>query len=64
MLFSIVPVVLDSAQQTGEDNDDEVGIPKIKVSYSGTRNIKGIGNITETWTFVNTHRPTGIIHGI
>lgn len=60
----LVPVVLDSAQQTGEDNDDEAGIPKIKVSYSGTGNIKGIGNITETWTFVNTHRPNGIIHGI
>lgn len=55
-------IVLDSLQQTGEDNN-EIGIPKIKISYSGTGNILGVGNITETWTFVNTHRPDGIIQG-
>jgi hypothetical protein len=36
---------------------------KIEVSYSGTANIKGIGNVSETWTFVNTHKPNAIIQG-
>ena len=36
---------------------------KIEVSYSGTTNIKGIGNVSETWTFVNTHKPNAIIQG-
>jgi hypothetical protein len=35
----------------------------IEVTYSGTANIKGIGNVSETWTFVNTHRSNAIIQG-
>ena len=34
---------------------------KIEVSYSGTANIKGIGNVSETLTYVNAHRPNAII---
>jgi hypothetical protein len=36
---------------------------KTEVSYAGTANIKGIGNVLETWTFVNTHKPNAIIQG-
>lgn len=45
------------------EESQNIVIAKIEISYSGTANIKGIGNISETWTFVNTHRPNDIIQG-
>lgn len=37
---------------------------KIEVSYSGRGYIKGIGNISETWTFENTHLPNSVSQGV
>jgi len=37
---------------------------KIEVSYSGRGYIKGIGNISETWTFENTHLPNNVSQGV
>lgn len=31
---------------------------KVELSYSGSGYMQGIGNVTETWTFVNTHLKT------
>ena len=39
------------------------GTFKIEVSYIGTGSFKGV-NVTEVWTFLNTHRPDGIIQGV
>ena len=37
---------------------------KVELSYSGSGYMLGIGNVTETWTFVNTHLSNNIIQGI
>ena len=37
---------------------------KVELSYSGSGYMQGIGNVTETWTFVNTHLSNNIIQGI
>lgn len=47
----------------GSEKLQNIGTAMIEVSYLGTGNIKGIGNVSETWTFVNTHRPNAIIQG-
>ena len=39
------------------------GTFKIEVSYNGTGSFKGV-NVTEMWTFINTHRPNGVIQGV
>ena len=39
------------------------GTFKIEVSYNGTGSFKGV-NVTEMWTFINTHRPDGVIQGV
>lgn len=39
------------------------GTFKIEVSYAGTGSFKGV-NVTETWTFLNMHRPDGVIQGV
>jgi formylmethanofuran:tetrahydromethanopterin formyltransferase len=47
----------------------EVGVPgadgtfKIEVSYAGIGSFKGV-NVTEMWTFLDTHRPDGVIQGV
>lgn len=45
------------------NNDDHDGLAKVEVSYSGKGYIKGVGNVSETWTFVNTHLLNGITQG-
>jgi hypothetical protein len=37
---------------------------KVELSYSGSGYMQGIGNVTETWTFVNTHLKNNISQGI
>jgi hypothetical protein len=37
---------------------------KVELSYSGSGYMQGIGNVTETWTFVNTHLKNNITQGI
>ena len=37
---------------------------KVELSYSGSGYMLGIGNVTETWTFVNTHLKNNITQGI
>ena len=37
---------------------------KVELSYSGSGYLQGIGNVTETWTFVNTHLKNNITQGI
>ena len=37
---------------------------KVELSYSGSGYMQGIGNVTETWTFVNTHLINNITQGI
>ncbi len=37
---------------------------KVELSYSGSGYMQGIGNVTETWTFVNTHLSNNITQGI
>ena len=37
---------------------------KVELSYSGSGYMQGIGNVTETWTFVNTHLRNNITQGI
>ena len=54
-----------TSQRVLNFGNDENGISKIEVSYSGKgyfpdKNI----NVTESWTFINTHRPNGVIQGI
>ena len=54
-----------TSQRVLNFEDDENGISKIEISYSGKgyftdKNI----NVTESWTFINTHRPNGVIQGI
>ena len=39
------------------------GTFKIEVSYAGTGSFKGVG-VTEIWTFLDTHRPDGVIQGV
>jgi hypothetical protein len=39
------------------------GTFKMEVSYSGSGTFNGV-NVTETWTFVNTYRPNGVIQGV
>ena len=39
------------------------GTFKIEVSYAGTGSFKEV-NVTEVWTFLNTHRPDGVIQGV
>ena len=46
------------AEQAGVD-----GTFKVEVSYTGTGSFKGV-NVTEMWTFLNTHRPDGVIQGV
>ncbi len=36
---------------------------KTEASYTGTGSFKGV-NVTEMWTFLNTHRPDGVIQGV
>jgi len=36
----------------------------VELSYSGSGYMQGIGNVTETWTFVNTHLKNNITQGI
>lgn len=45
------------------NNDDHDGLAKVEVSYSGKGYIKRVGNVSETWTFVNTHLLNGITQG-
>jgi hypothetical protein len=45
------------------NNDDHDGLAKVEVSYSGKGYIKGVGNVSETWTFVNTHLLNGTTQG-
>jgi hypothetical protein len=45
-----------------ESSNSDLG--KIEVSYSGRGYIKGIGNISETWTFENTHLPNSVSQGV
>ena len=37
---------------------------KVELSYSGSGYMQGIRNVTETWTFVNTHLSNNITQGI
>lgn len=34
-----------------------------KVSYAGTGSFEGV-DVTEIWTFLNTHRPDSVIQGV
>jgi hypothetical protein len=52
-------IVSQKVVDTGDDPS-----AKVELSYSGSGYMQGIGNVTETWTFVNTHLRNNIIQGI
>ena len=52
-------IVSQKVVDTGDDPS-----AKVELSYSGSGYMQGIGNVTETWTFVNTHLRNNITQGI
>ena len=52
-------IVSQKVVDTGDDPS-----AKVELSYSGSGYMQGIGNVTETWTFVNTHLKNNITQGI
>ena len=54
-------IVSQKVVDTGDINSLSA---KVELSYSGSGYMQGIGNVTETWTFVNTHLSNNIIQGI
>ena len=51
-------IVSQKVVDTGDDPS-----AKVELSYSGSGYMQGIGNVTETWTFVNTHLKNNITQG-
>ena len=45
-------IVIQKVIDSGDNNNPSA---KVELSYSGGGNMRGNGNVTETWTFVNTH---------
>jgi len=54
-------IVSQKVVDTGDTNNPSA---KVELSYSGSGYMQGIGNVTETWTFVNTHLKNNITQGI
>jgi hypothetical protein len=52
-------IVSQKVVDTGDDPS-----AKVELSYSGSGYMQGIGNVTETWTFVNAHLSNNITQGI
>ena len=48
-------IVSQKVVDTGDINSLSA---KVELSYLGSGYMQGIGNVTETWTFVNTHYQT------
>lgn len=51
-------------QRVINTEDGNSGFGKIEVSYTGSGYIKGVGNISEIWTFENTYLPNNISQGV
>jgi hypothetical protein len=52
------------SQKVVDTGDINGALAKVELSYSGSGYMQGIGNVTETWTFVNTNLPNNITQGI
>jgi hypothetical protein len=50
-------IVSQKVVDTGDTNNPSA---KVELSYSGNGYMQGVGNVTETWTFVNTHLSNNI----
>jgi len=51
-----------SQRVINQENSNE--LPKIEISYLGNGYLNDVGNVTETWTFVDIHLSRGIKHRV
>lgn len=63
-LLAIPGGFVNEGEKVEDTGDINGALAKVELSYSGSGYMQGIGNVTETWTFVNTHLPNNITPGI